>query len=119
MKHEDFAERFRSALEGVVDFTLTQENVGQYFDVTPIGARNWLIGNKLPSMDNAIKISLKLGVCVEWLLTGRGPIKPTSKIRPEILRLAETINKLPEEGRKFFIEMVYFQLQKEKDHGDT
>lgn len=33
-------------------------------------------GEKLPSMDRARHISTKLGCCVEYLLTGRGPVRP-------------------------------------------
>jgi Helix-turn-helix len=40
--------------------------------------QKWLAGISLPTMDHAIQIAEKLGVCVEWLLTGRGPKKPPS-----------------------------------------
>lgn len=32
----------------------------------------------MPTLDHVIQIAEKLGVCVEWLLTGRGPKKPLS-----------------------------------------
>ncbi len=38
-------------------------------------ARKWEYGG-YPSMTNAIIIAVKLGVCVEWLLTGRGAKYP-------------------------------------------
>jgi hypothetical protein len=40
--------------------------------------RKWLEGMSMPTMEHAIQIAEELGVCVEWLLTGRGPKKPPS-----------------------------------------
>jgi hypothetical protein len=42
-------------------------------------AKKWKNGG-LPTMENAVALAEKLDVCVEWLLTGRGPKHPLSKI---------------------------------------
>lgn len=37
---------------------------------------NWKNAIKMPGLETAIDVALVLGVCVEWLLTGRGPKRP-------------------------------------------
>ena len=37
----------------------------------------WMRGEKIPSMDTALKIAEMFGVCVEWLLTGKGLKHPS------------------------------------------
>jgi len=37
---------------------------------------NWKNAIKMPAIETAIDVALVLGVCVEWLLTGRGPRRP-------------------------------------------
>jgi hypothetical protein len=43
-------------------------------------AWNYWNGEKLPSMKQAILMAKRLNICVEWLLTGRGPKHPTDSI---------------------------------------
>lgn len=57
-------------------------------------AWNYHAGEKLPSMEKAIEIASKLGVCVEWLLTGRGSKMP-SKPPEEVIDISD----LPPETR--------------------
>lgn len=37
---------------------------------------NWRNGIKMPSFQSAIGLAIRLDVCVDWLLTGRGPKRP-------------------------------------------
>lgn len=50
----------------------TQSALGKFLGVSGTSARAYLQGEKTPSMVHAIEFAEKLGVCVEWLLTGRG-----------------------------------------------
>lgn len=79
--HPGFRDRFNDALNEytqAAELKITQESVGELFSVTGVGARHWMQGEKLPGMANAVKISGILGVCVEWLLTGRGQKRPSA-----------------------------------------
>lgn len=46
------------------------------FDVSSATVNDWRHGKKCPTMKNALDIAVKLNVCVEWILTGRGPKRP-------------------------------------------
>lgn len=74
-KHHGFAKRFQSALEeaGAPD---TLERLGPWLGVSVGCAWNWRTGEKLPGMRNSLVLAKRLGVCVEWMLTGRGPKRP-------------------------------------------
>lgn len=76
MKYSEFAARFREACKEA-DAPETQEKLGKFLGVS--GAMAWYYrnGEKLPGMNTAIHIAMKLSVCVEWLLTGRGPKRPS------------------------------------------
>lgn len=75
MKYPGFAQRLRQAcLES--GLALKQKELGKAFGVSGTMVWNYLHGEKLPGMTNARVIAMKLGVCVEWLLTGRGPQRP-------------------------------------------
>lgn len=71
------------------------EALGRYLGVGTTMAWNYVNGEKLPSMEKAIEIALKLDVCVEWLLTGRGPMQPP-KPAADLLDLSE----LPDEAKR-------------------
>lgn len=75
MKNQAFALRLRTLLdEAGID--ATQPAVARAFGCSVTMAWNYLNGEKLPGMANAIKIATRLGCCVEYLLTGRGPKRP-------------------------------------------
>lgn len=50
------------------------------FMVSTATVSNWRHGQKCPAMKNALELAVKLDVCVEWLLTGRGPVTPSSAV---------------------------------------
>lgn len=72
MKHSEFAERFKAAVRyaGVED---TQQALSRLLGVSPVMVWSYRNGEKLPRMSTATRIAGKLGVPVEWLLTGTGP----------------------------------------------
>jgi len=49
-----------------------QAEVARIFGVSQKGARKWLEGEGLPTLERAIEMALWADVSVEWLLTGRG-----------------------------------------------
>lgn len=72
MKNSGFPERLREAATEA-GFAVTQAALGKAFGLSTTTIWHYLKGEKLPSMSKAIEIAGKLGVCVEWLLTGNGP----------------------------------------------
>jgi DNA-binding XRE family transcriptional regulator len=83
MKNEDFAKRFRALVDRAGAPT-TQVALGKFLGVSGNMAWCYLNGEKLPAMTNAISIAEKLNCCVEYLLSGRGPIGPCRTGQPEI-----------------------------------
>ena len=58
-----------------------QRIIGDRFSVSQRGARKWLEGEGFPELGKCIEIANSFNVCVEWLLTGRGPKHPGEKPR--------------------------------------
>lgn len=73
--YPEFAMRFREACQGA-GLDMRQKALGKAFGVSGTTAWNMLNGTKMPSMPTAARIARRTGVCVEWLLTGRGPKHP-------------------------------------------
>ena len=73
--HKEFAARLLDSLiaSNLSPEQNTREKLGNLFGVSGGFISDMLNGHKLPSMENSILIAGKLGVCVEWLLTGIGP----------------------------------------------
>ena len=72
MKSQGFPDRLREAC-AEAGLATTQPALARAFDLSTTTIWHYLNGEKLPSMAKAIEIAGKLGVCVEWLLTGNGP----------------------------------------------
>lgn len=53
-----------------------QQEIADAFNVSQATISEWWNSRKMPSLEKLIEIALYLGVCVEWLATGRGPKKP-------------------------------------------
>lgn len=71
MKHRAFANRFRQAVAHAKAPT-TQQELGKFLGVSGTMAWNYLNGEKLPGMSTATRMAERLGVNVNWLLTGQG-----------------------------------------------
>jgi transcriptional regulator with XRE-family HTH domain len=70
-----FARRFRNACREA-GLPGTQKELGKAIGVSGPMVFYYQHGEKKPSIDKAVAICDKLGVCVEWLLTGKGPKHP-------------------------------------------
>jgi transcriptional regulator with XRE-family HTH domain len=95
--HEGFAKRLKEAL---TDQREEERGGGarlaRICGVSSAAAGKWLSGDGLPHMTHAMEMAEELGVCVEWLLTGRGPKKPPG---PKTVTLIETIDSLPPDSQ--------------------
>ena len=56
---------------------IKQSELAKKFGVKQPTVNHWLSGEKLPTFKRTIAIAEQLGVCVEWLLTGRGDKRPS------------------------------------------
>lgn len=79
--------------------------------------------NKLggyPEMANAVQLATKLGYCVEWILTGRGPRRvPDASISsdPFFQQLVDVWPKLAVDSRREVLGMAKFKMV-DQDHAD-
>ena len=55
-----------------------QAELARIMGVSQKGARKWLEGEGLPTLEKCIALARWAGVGTEWLLTGRGPMEPKS-----------------------------------------
>jgi len=53
-----------------------QIQVARMFGVSQKGARKWLEGEAIPTTARLTLVTAQLHVSIEWLLTGRGPMRP-------------------------------------------
>lgn len=71
MKYPDYARRFR-LLCAEADAPKVQKELAKWLGYSQATISDWLNGEKLPSMDTALKLAEKFDCCVEYLLTGKG-----------------------------------------------
>lgn len=83
----DFSKRLGWALShaGVPDGKLRRAAVAKKFNVSVETTRKWLTGLVLPDPWRILAIAEELGVCAEYLLTGKGPrtVFELNKMMPE------------------------------------
>lgn len=70
MEYLDYAKRLKSLQ--VAQGIKTQIELSAWMGFSKSIVSAWMRGEKIPSMDTALKIAEMFGVCVEWLLTGKG-----------------------------------------------
>lgn len=107
MKYSAYAARFKWAWNES-EAPKTQMELAKWLDYSQPMINYWLNGEKLPSMDTAIKISEKFGVRVEWLITGKGSIR-IDEIKQPSSPLFDKINQLCPEQQQI-IELMVDQL---------
>jgi len=76
MKHPEYAKRFRDLWKETEEAPKTQKELAKWLGYAQPTISDWLNGEKLPSMETAIKIAAKFGCCVEYLITGKGEKYP-------------------------------------------
>jgi len=95
-KDPAFAERFRQLVNDKGWEHLNRVQLGKKIGTSATCATYYMNGDRLPSIEQARNISELLGgVCVEWLLTGKGP-KSLSDL-PELRNVIDVTNLTPEQ----------------------
>lgn len=90
--YADFAARFEQA-RLAAGAPAPQAKLALLLGVAPTTVWTWRHGRALPSIEAAVRIAERLDVCVEWLLTGRGPVQPLPRDIPT--ELAQLLADLP------------------------
>lgn len=67
----------------------TQKALADWLGMSTSIVSNWERGEKVPSMDTALKVSAKFGCNAEWLLTGNGEKYRTNLIPAKEPQLIE------------------------------
>lgn len=100
---QEFGERLKAALNyaGVTGPLRVKAKV---LGVSVSMAGFMEVGRKLPSMKTATRIADTLGVRVEWLMTGQGPMRRMSEDEAEILTLFSKLDPRSVERVKDFVE---------------
>ena len=93
-------DRVREALRDA-QLPATQEQAAKIAGVSQPSVSDWNRPNTFPRMAVAVEIASKLNVCVEWLLTGRGPKRIGEAADAELAKILLIWDKLlPETRRK-------------------
>lgn len=106
MDKEGFARRFRLAVSHakVED---TQDALGKLLGVSSVMIWSYKTGEKLPRMATAIRISEKLGVNVNWLLTGTGTM--TNSIIEPVGSPRSTVRLVPIKATAHLVGNGYYE----------
>lgn len=95
-----------------------RDDVGKRLGVSGPAVTYWWNGDRLPTMNQAIVIATEMSCCVEWLLTGRGPMRP----RPSETDCLD-ISELPDVEKAIFKAHVDTRtqqiLKEKKGHYDS
>lgn len=80
--------------------TVKQQEVAKIFKVGQSAVTKWKTGKDTPSLPRAVDMAVQHGVCVEWLLTGRGPKFPGGTADGEMSRLLEFWDRLTQDTKR-------------------
>jgi DNA-binding XRE family transcriptional regulator len=86
---ERIQEAMRDAGKGV-----TQGAIAKQFGISQPSVHEWGAGT--PELQRAIQIGQTLNVCVEWILTGRGPKRPGPPMEIAAQKLWDLWGRIPE-----------------------
>jgi DNA-binding XRE family transcriptional regulator len=113
IRFPEFAARFEEARKerGI---TGKQKELGAIIGVSGVTAHNYKTGKKMPKMERAIKIANEFGVCVEWLLTGRGLKRPEKISSRRLQHVIDNWIYLSEDTKNSFVELI--KLGKKPTH---
>lgn len=90
-----------------------QAFLSKRFKVAQPSAKKWLDGINYPEMEKTVEIAKWGGVCVEWLLTGRGVKYPIDfQNSPEILKITNLLALATTEEQKTVFKIVEALLSK-------
>lgn len=66
-----FAQRLKAALDG-----MSARKLALAIGIAPASVNDYLAGNRFPGADVAWAIACHLGVSADWLIGGKGPMRP-------------------------------------------
>lgn len=90
-----------------------QAFLSKRFKVAQPSAKKWLDGINYPEMEKTVEIAKWGGVCVEWLLTGRGVKHPIDFSRShEILKVIDLMTLATTEEQKTILKIAEALLSK-------
>jgi transcriptional regulator with XRE-family HTH domain len=78
----------------------TQKECAALLGVAQPSISEWASGDSSPSMANSITLGKKLNVCVEWILTERGPKRPGPPMEPAAQSLWDLWGRIPREDHQ-------------------
>jgi transcriptional regulator with XRE-family HTH domain len=97
----EFSRRFRQACKEKFKSDYKQAKLSYVFGVSQATISDWWTGSKMPGLEKLIEAAIILGVCVEWLGTGRGP-----KIPPCSDEMSPRLTKEQKESLKAIVEII-------------
>lgn len=109
VKERSFWDRLQEAMGECGMETDNLSAAARLVDAHYSSATKWKDGG-LPRMKHAVKLATKTGVCVEWLLTGRGPKRSTDTVPEDMESLVSLWPQMNAETRKNVI--GYAKLQR-------
>lgn len=81
----------------------TQVYAARLAGVEQPSVSDWNKDDQYPSMETAVRLGKRLGVCVEWLLTERGPKRPGRPDDPVAQRLWDIWPHLTDDTRQHIL----------------
>ena len=111
-----FSERFRQALSASRYADYSNEKFGGVLGVTKQAISQWKRGDAIPGIATAIELAKALDVSIDWLLTGRGPMRVIeSKMDPNTQLLVVAFENLSHEAKKEVLGYMAYVLERMGD----
>lgn len=111
-----FAERFKQALTASKYAEWSNERFGNMVGVSKQAVSQWKRGDAIPGIYTAIEVAKKLEIALDWLLTGRGPMRiEEKKMDPNTQLLVVAFENLPFEGKKEVLGYMAYVLERLED----
>jgi len=123
MKDEDFSKRIKELRQAL---HYSRSKMAGFFRVALVTYRRYEQGLMLPSFFSLYDVAVKLGVSLDWLVCGRGPVyfkeiqeklgkqKVHETNPPEITNLLDHMNRIP----LFCNEILSYFYKLKAEHGE-
>ena len=106
-----FYARLEQALERKLGDKPKQQQIADRVGLRQTAVSAWKQGPSLPPLHTVAQLAKWSGVCVEWLLTGRGPMFPEAAGDDPFLQAAnDLLRQLPKGERARTLEMLKIKL---------
>jgi DNA-binding XRE family transcriptional regulator len=86
--------RIREAFEGRGE-SITQIALATKLKISQPSVSEWNEAGKYPKLEHAVEVARLANICVEWLYTERGPMRPTA-VDPNFALLNDNWARLPD-----------------------